>query len=228
MKTAGEVRFRLTALLAATTLAALLAAAVGPEFRKLPPAAQLSLVAYWLVTLAVATAGFVWQWRRSLRPAADMGKVLCRATLKRGRWWLQPLVRLAVLLVLAIWLASEAAEMGELTERFSYSGLSRLLAIAMRGTVMGAVLGIGLLPQLFARPAFVCDRGVWSLRRSVVWSKLRSWAWLPERPGVMHLGVANPTALQGDVYLAIPAEDRAAAEEFVREKTELTIPAGGR
>jgi hypothetical protein len=224
LKTAGDVRFRLTALLAATTLAALLAAAVGPAFRKLSPQAQWSLAAYWIVTLLVATAGFAWQWRRSLRPAADMGTVRWQAKLRRRQAWLEPVVRVAVALALASWLASEAAQVGELTDRFAYNGASRWFAVAVRGGAMGTVIGMILLPQIFRPPAFVCERGVWTLRRTVVWSKLKSWGWLSDRPGVMKLGVAPPAGMLGDVYLAIAAEDRAAVEDFVREKTELTIP----
>ena len=89
---------------------------------------------------------------------------------------------------------------------------------------MGWIAGIVIAPALLNRPAFICTRGVWALGNEVVWSKLAAWQWLPDRPGVMKLTEAKIYGRSRELFIAIPAELRLDVEDYVREKTELTIP----
>jgi hypothetical protein len=221
---APGIRFRLPALLAAMTLLALLAALAGPHFRRQSAVAQQSLAVYWVIVLVMTIAGFVWRWRRTTTPNPLMGVAHWRVTLVRRRWWLDPLMRITVFAILAVLLAEEAAYVVRLTDRFADGPISRWMAIVLRGTIKGFVLGLVLSFSLLRRPAFICDRGVWSLGRETFWSKLKAWEWLPHRPGVLRLGEVNASKVRGDVFLAVPSEIRTVVEEYVREKTELTIP----
>jgi hypothetical protein len=216
------VRFRLPALLAVMTLLALFAALAGPYFRRQSLEVQQSLAASWAITLAIGGAAFVRRWRAMMSPKPLMGRAHWRVTLLRRRRWHDPTVRVAALALMLMWLSSEANQVTIMTDRFASGTTSRWMAVAGRGILMGLLLGFGVLPLLLKRPAFLCDRGVWSLRREVVWSKLSGWRWETARPGVLRL--TERLAPRGDLLLAVPAELRDAVEAFIREKTELTIP----
>ena len=219
---APAIRFRLPALLAVMTLLALLAALAGPYFRRQSLEVQQSLAASWAITLAIGGTAFVRRWRAMMSPKPLMGRAHWRVTLLRRRRWHDPTVRVASLALMLMWLSSEASQVTMMTDRFASGTTSRWMGVAARGILMGALLGFGLLPLLLKRPAFLCERGVWSLRREVVWSKLSGWRWETDRPGVLRL--TERLAPRGDLLLAIPAELRDAVEAFIREKTELTIP----
>lgn len=218
------IRFRLPALLAVMTALALLAALAGPYFRRQSEVAQQSLVAFWAMMLVAACATLVWQWRRMMTPNRLMGTVYWQATLVWRRSWLNPAVRIAAFAALVLLLSSEAEHVVRQTDRFAGGLRLQWVNIAVRGTIKGLMLGFFLLPALLKQSAFICERGVWSLRRELVWSKLREWEWLPDRPGVLRLREARVSRFRGDVFLAVPTEFRAAVEAFIREKTELTIP----
>ncbi len=218
------IRFRLPALLAVMTLLALLAALAGPYFRRQSEVAQQSLVAFWAMMLVAACATLVWQWRRMMTPNRLMGTVHWRVTVDWRRSWINPAVRIAAFAALVLLLTSEAEHVVRQTDRFAGGLSSRWVNVSVRGIIKGLMLGFFLLPVLLKQSAFICERGVWSLRRELVWSKVREWEWLPNRPGVLRLREVRVSRFRGDVFLAVPAEFRAAIEDFVREKTELTIP----
>lgn len=220
------MRFRLPAMIAVMTLLALLAALAGPFFRQQSAVAQRSLVAYWLVTLVVAICGFAWRWRLITTANPLMGTAHWQVTLVSRRRWLGIAVRVGAFAALAAWLGSEATKVVQFHDRFANDPMSRWIAVAMRGTLMGWIAGIVIAPALLNRPAFICTRGVWALGNEFVWSKLAAWQWLPDRPGVMKLSEAKTYGRQRELCIAIPAELRLAVEDYVREKTELTIPDG--
>lgn len=224
LKRSPGMRFRLPAMIAAMTLLALLAALAGPFFRQQSAVAQRSLVAYWLVTLAVAVCGFAWRWRLITTANPLMGTAHWQATLVSRRRWQGIVLRVGAFAALAAWLGSEAGKVVQFHDRFANDPMSRWIAVAMRGTLMGWIAGIVIAPALLNRPAFICSRGVWALGKEVVWSKLAAWQWLPDRPGVMKLSEAKTNGRQRELFIAIPAELRLAVEDYVREKTELTIP----
>jgi hypothetical protein len=224
LKRSPGMRFRLPAMIAAMTLLALLAALAGPYFRQQSAVAQRSLVAYWLVTLAVAIGGFAWRWRLMTTPNSLMGTAHWQATLVSRRWWLGIVWRIGAFAALAAWLGSEAGNVVQLHDRFANGPASRWIAVALRGTFMGWIAGIGIVLTMLNRPAFICSRGVWALSKEVVWSKLAEWQWLPDRPGVMKLTEAKIYGRSRELFIAIPAELRLEVEDYVREKTELTIP----
>jgi hypothetical protein len=224
LKRSPGVRFRLPAMIAAMTLLALLAALTGPFFRQQSAVAQRSLVAYWLVTLTVAIIGFAWRWRLITTANPLMGTAHWQATLVSRRWWQGIVIRAGLFAGLAAWLGSEAGKVVQMHDRFANDLVSRWIAVAMRGTLMGWIAGIVIAPSMFNRPAFICTRGVWALGKEIVWSKLAAWQWLPDRPGVMKLSEAKTNGRQRELFIAIPAELRLAVEDYVREKTELTIP----
>ncbi len=218
---ATGVRFRLPALLAAMSLLALLAAFAGPYFRQQSALAQRALATYWIIAAMVAIASWAWRWRRMTTPPPQMGAVHWRVTLVWGRAWPGPTVRLAILAVAAIWLVLGARHVAVAANRFP-DGITWLVLV-LTGMVMGFTLGGAMLPLILKQPAFVCDRGIWSVHRETIWSKLKSWEWRPEKPGVLRLSEVHSTRLHGHLFLAVPAKLRAAVEAFVREKTELTI-----
>lgn len=153
-----------------------------------------------------------------------MGTAHWQATLVSRRWWLGIVWRVGAFAALAAWLGSEAGNVVQLHDRFANGPTSRWIAVALRGTFMGWIAGIGIVPTMLNRPAFICSRGVWALGKEVVWSKLAAWQWLPDRPGVMKLSEAKIYGRTRELFIAIPAELRLAVEDYVREKTELTIP----
>ncbi|WP_145430263.1 hypothetical protein [Lacipirellula limnantheis] len=219
---ATGVRFRLPALLAAMSLLALLAALAGPYFRRQSLEVQQSLAAYWTLTLVIGASSFVRRWRAMMTPNPLMGCAHWRVTLLRRRPWRDVAVRVGALALILLWLSSGTRHVTMLSDRFASGTTLQWLGVAARGIVMGVILGYGLLPLLLKRSAFLCERGVWSLRREVVWSKLSAWRWETDRPGVLRL--TERLAPRGDLLLAVPAELRDAVEAFIREKTELTIP----
>lgn len=218
------VRFRLPALLAAMSLLALLAALAGPYYRQQSALAQRSLAAYWIIAAMVAIASWAWRWRRMTTPPLQMGGVHWRVTLVWGRAWPGPTVRIAILATVAIGLALGTRHIVGAANRLPEGFISPWMLVILNGTVMGFTFGGAMLPLIPKQPAFVCDRGVWSVHRQTVWSKLKAWDWKPDKPGVLRLSEVHSTRLHGHLFLAVPAELRAAVEAFVREKTELTIP----
>ncbi|MBA4107751.1 MAG: hypothetical protein C0485_18615 [Pirellula sp.] len=221
---ATGVRFRLPALLAAMSLLALLAALAGPYFRQQSTLAQGSLSAYWGMAAMAAIASWAWRWRRMTTPPPQMGAVHWRVTLVWGRAWPGPTIRLSILAAAAMWLVFGTGHIVGAANRFPDGFSSPWTLAIINGTVMGFTLGGAMLPLLPKQPAFVCDRGVWSVHRQTVWNKLKAWQRRSDKPGVMQLTEVHSTRLHGHLFLAVPTKRRAAIEAFVREKTELTIP----
>ena len=223
LKRSPGLRFRLPAVLAAMTLLALLAALAGPFFRQQTAVAQQSLLAYWLVTIAVAIGAFAWRWRRMTTPSPLMGMAYWQVTLVRRSWRRDVAVRAGIIAFLAFWLAWEAMQFVRIHDRFVDGPIS--FGIAIRGAFSGWVVGLGFVPRLLKRPAFICQRGLWTFgKREAFWSKLTAWQWLSDRPGVMKLSETKTYGRSRELFIAIPAELRLAVEDYVREKTELTIP----
>lgn len=216
------VRFRIRSLIAVTTAVAILAALTGRYFRGQSPEAQQSLAVFWTLTIVIGASSFVRRWRAMMTPNPLMGCAHWRVALLRRRPWLDAAVRVGALTLILLWSSSATRHVAMLTDRFASGTTLRWPGVVARGILMGAMLGFGLLPLLLKRSAFLCERGVWSLRREVVWSKLSGWRWEADRPGVLRL--AERLAPRGDLLLAVPAEFRDAVEAFIREKTELTIP----
>jgi hypothetical protein len=224
LKHSPGLRFRLPAALAAMTLLALLAALAGPFFRQQSAAAQQSLLAYWLVTIAVAIGAFAWRWRRMTKPNPLMGMAYWQVTLVRRSWRRDVAVRAGIIVFLMFWLAWEAMLFVRIPDRFADGPIS--FSIAIRGAFSGWVVGLGFVPRLLKRPAFICQRGLWTFGKpEAFWNKLAAWQWLPDRPGVMKLSETKTYGRSRELFIAIPAELRLAVENYVREKTELTIPA---
>jgi hypothetical protein len=225
LKRSPGLRFRLPAMIAAMTLLALLAALAGPFFRQQTAVAQRSLLAYWLVTIAVAIGAFAWRWRRMTTPNPLMGMAYWQVTLVRRSWRRDVAVRAGIIVFLAFWLAWEAMQFVRIHDRFAQGLVSRTFAVAVRGSVIGWLIGLGLAPRLLKRPAFICQRGLWTFGKpEAFWSKLTAWQWLSDRPGVMKLSETKTSGRSRELFVAIPAELRLAVEDYVREKTELTIP----
>ena len=218
------VRFRLPALLAVMSLLALLAAIAGPYFRQQSALAQRSLATYWIIAAMVAIASWAWRWRRMTTPPPLMGTVHWRVTLVWGRAWPGPTVRLAILATVAIGLVLGTRHIVGAADRIADGFFSPWLLVVLNGTVLGVTFGGAMLPLIPKQPAFICDRGVWSVHRETIWSKLKAWEWKPDNPGVLRLSEVHSTRLHGHLFLAVLAEFRDAVEAFVREKTELTIP----
>jgi hypothetical protein len=221
---APGVRFRLPALLAVMTLLALLAALAGPYFRQQSALAQRSLAIYWIIAVTVGIASWAWRWRRMTTPPPQMGAVHWRVVLTSGRAWPAPTVRLAIVATVAIGLVLGTGHIVRAADRLADGFFSPWLLVVLNGTVIGFTFGGAMLPLIPKQPAFICDRGVWSVHRETVWNKLKTWEWKPDKPGVLRLTETHSTRLHGHLFLAVPAELRAAVEAFVREKTELTIP----
>lgn len=88
-----------------------------------------------------------------------------------------------------------------------------LMGVVIEGLRGGLILAIVLYAQL-PQPTFLCDNGIASGRMSYIrWKYVRHASWLPDRPSVLKL-----RRYDGDLFLEIPAADRAAIDAFVREK----------
>ena len=212
------VRFRLRTILVATTVAEVLAGLAGWYFRQQEPTAQQALLVYWGLVTTATLAAFVWRWRRAMTPDASMGQVYWRVTSAWRWWWAAPVLRLAIVSFFLGGLVFESGVIVEATARMKPGSLDYWTFVLLRSIIWGTVLGMGMIIN-FIDPAFVCERGVWMLYRTMMWNRLKDWEWMSNRPGVLRLRGA-----QGKAFLHVPAEHRAAVEEFVRAKTELTIP----
>lgn len=212
------VRFRLRTILVATTLAAVLAGFAGWYFRRQAPTAQQALLVYWGVVATATFTAFVWRGRRAMRPDASMGRAYWRVTSAWRWWWAAPVLRLAIISFFLAGLVFESSVIVEATAKMKPGSLEFWTFVLLRSVIWGTVLGMGMIIN-FIDPAFVCERGVWMLHRTILWNRLKEWEWMTNRPGVLRLREAYIKA-----FLAVPAEHRAAIEEFVRAKTELTIP----
>ena len=212
------VRFRLRTILVATTVAAVLAGLAGWYFRRQAPTAQQALLVYWGLVTTATLAAFVWRWRRSMTPDPSMGQVYWRVTSAWRWWWAAPLLRLNILAFFLWGLVYESAGIVEFTESTKPGTLDFWTVVLLRSVIWGIVMGMGMIIN-FIDPAFVCERGISMLHRPIMWNRLKEWEWMSNRPGVLRLRGDH-----GKAFLRVPAEHRAAVEEFVRAKTELTIP----
>ena len=213
------VRFRLRTILVATTVAAVLAGLAGWYFRRQEPTAQLALLVYWGVVTMATLVAFVWRWRRAMTPDEAMGQVYWRVSSAWRFWWAAPVLRLAIVSFFLGGLVFESGVIVEMTVKVRWSSSSEFWTfVLLRSVIWGTVLGMGMIVN-FIDPAFVCERGVWMLHRTIMWHRLKEWEWMSNRPGVLRLREAY-----GKAFLAVPAKHRAAIDAFVREKTELTIP----
>jgi len=212
------VHFRLRTILVATTVAAVLAGLAGWYFRRQELTAQQALLVYWGLVMTATLAAFVWRWRRAMAPDPSMGQVHWRVTSAWRYWWAAPVLRLAIISFFLGGLVFESGVIVEATARMKHGSLDYWTFVLLRSVIWGTVLGMGMIIN-FIDPAFVCERGVWMLYRTMMWNRLKDWEWMSNRPGVLRLRGA-----QGKAFLHVPAEHRAAIEEFVRAKTELSIP----
>jgi hypothetical protein len=212
------VRFRLGTILVATTVAAVLAGLAGWYFRRQAPTAQQALLVYWGLVTTATLAAFVWRWRRSMTPDPSMGQVYWRVTSAWRWWWAAPVLRLNIVGFFLWGLVYESAGIVEFAVRTKSGTLDFWTVVLLRSVIWGIVMGMGMIIN-FIDPAFVCERGISMLHRPIMWNRLKEWEWMSNRPGVLRL-----RGTHGRAFLHVPAEHRAAIEEFVREKTELTIP----
>jgi hypothetical protein len=212
------VRFRLRTILVATTVAAVLAGLAGLYFRRQEPTAQQALLVYWGLVTTATLAAFVWRWRRAMTPAPSMGQVYWRVTSAWRYWWAAPVLRFGIVSFFLLGLVYESGVIVEITAKMRPGTLDFWTVVLLRSVIWGTVLGMGMIIN-FIDPAFVCERGVWMLHRTILWNRLKEWEWTANRPGVLRLREAH-----GKAFLSVPAERRAAVEAFIREKTELTIP----
>lgn len=212
------VRFRLRTILVATAVVAVLASLAGLYFRRQEPAAQQALLAYWGLVTTATLAAFVWRWRRAMTPDRSMGQIYWRVTSAWRYWWAAPVLRATIVSFFLLGLVYESGVIVKMTVTMKPGTLEFWTFVLLRSVIWGTVLGMGMIIN-FIDPAFVCERGVWMLHRTIMWNRLKEWEWIPNRPGVLRLREAH-----GKAFLAVPAEKLAAIEAFVREKTELTIP----
>ena len=147
-----------------------------------------------------------------------MGQVHWRVASAWRYWWAAPVLRAAIVSFFLLGLVYESGVIVKMTVTMKPGTLEFWTFVLLRSVIWGTVLGMGMIIN-FIDPAFVCERGVWMLHRTIMWNRLKEWEWTPNRPGVLRLREAH-----GKAFLSVPAERRAAIEAFVREKTELTIP----
>ncbi len=209
------MRFRLRSLLALVTVAAIVLAIAGIYYRRQTPEAQSALVTYWLCVAGCWGMGVAYQWTAPGRVAAQSGDVRFVITSPAVNWRGMRSSRLGywmrLALIVATWFVLLAFKSDQIVER-----VGRQNSMSYR-LIQG--IADGLLLTLFSLnfrvvPTYLCEHGVSTYGALAAWKHVRHGSWLPDRPAWLKL-----RRLDGDIYLEIPATDRAAVEAFVREKT---------
>ncbi|MCC6491896.1 MAG: hypothetical protein IT424_02625 [Pirellulales bacterium] len=199
------VRFRLRTLLWTTTALAVLAAVAGPLYRRAPAEGQTRLLIHWSALLAVTGLAYCSHQRDYARRHGGRAvRFVVWETSRSGRpargvWG-------------SLWLALVVCWIGVTSH-----------AVALEQHSPWESLGSSLVPGLVAagliffysrRALFLCDDGMPLAKNCFVpWGHVHSVETVSGRPTVLKLG-----RLDGDVYIEVPADMRAALEEFLREK----------
>jgi len=217
------IRFPLRAMLLVTSVAALLAAAVGPAYRAAAPESRLALVAFWLMLLGVLAGNLWYQWRGHARRLATAGPI--RFTLQRPDLRRYSLIEnigaavtfLASLLVLLSSLAMACVVTLELVRSGGEAGVFGLMyAAGMIGLWMNAAMYFLYRPIAHMRPILLGERGIVVRRRVLPWESFKRASWHHLLPNWLMLygsertyAMESPPALKADV------------EAFVRTKTRF-------
>lgn len=210
------LRFRLRALLLATTVAAVLAAIGGAYLRRLPTAAQGPLLVYWLCVAALSAVGFWLHWRSGWRLPETMGPphfMLWSAGANGASFWQRPAGGVITAL---LWLAFIGAQSAGIAQRLPRMNQIHWFGDAVFPGCFHGLMSAGAIVAFLRRPVFLTDKGVWSAGAWGPWRYIRHAEWIRDRPAVMKL-----RRLDGDFKVDVPAKLRAEVEAFVREKTKF-------
>jgi hypothetical protein len=204
------MRFRLRAILWATTLLAIAMAMAAPYWRRQSEPVQWALAAYWFGFLAFAALGGWINWRTAWRHLPEAGPIAHIAWIS-GRTRLNPFQHPVGIAVLAIsMLAVLAAQSHVIAQRGHLASAS--LFTLTQGFAHGFMCG-GFLLFFLRRPAYLCEKGILG-GIYAPWKYIRHAEWMADRDGVLKL-----RRLDGDIYLDVPNEVHNAVEAFVRGKT---------
>jgi len=217
------LRFPLRAMLVVTSGAALLAAALGPAYRMATPESRSTLLAFWLMLLAVLVGNFWYQWRGHARRLAKAGPI--RFTLQRPDLRRYSLIEsvgaaatfLASLMVLLCSLMMACVFTLEVARSAGGTGVfGAMYAAGMIGFWMSAAMYFLYRPFAHMRPILLGEQGVVVRRRVLPWGSFKRASWHHLLPNWLMLygsergyAVAAPDAIKSDI------------EAFVRTKTRF-------
>ncbi len=217
------MRFPLRALLVVTSGAALLAAALGTVYRMAAPDSRLTLLAFWLMLLAVLAGNLWYQWRGHARRLAKAGPI--RFTLQRPDLRKYSLIEsigasatfLASLLVLLLSLMMASLFTLELARRGGEAGVFGAMYVAgMIGFWMNAAMYFLYRPFAHMRPILLGDQGVVVRRRVLPWESFKRASWHHLLPNWLMLYGSERT-----YAAATPDAIKAEVDAFVRTKTRF-------
>ena len=204
------MRFRLRAILVATTLLAIALAMAAPYWRRQSEPVQWALAAYWFGFLAFGALGGWINWRTAWRHLPEAGPIAHIAWMS-GRSQLNGFQRTGGIVALAIsMLAVLAAQSHSIAQRGHLASAS--LFTLTQGFAHGFMCG-GFLLFFLRRPAFLCENGI-LCGIHAPWKYIRHAQWMADRDGVLKL-----RRLDGDIYLDVPKDVRGDVETFLRKKT---------
>ncbi len=210
------VRFRLRALLIATTVAAVLAAIGGAYLRCLPTQVQGPLLVYWLCLAALSAIGLWHHWRTGWRLPETMGDphfVLWSAGANGASFWQRPS---GAIFTAVLWLALIGAQSVGITNRLPRMSQIDWFGDAVFPGCFHGLMSAGAIVAFLRRPVFLTDIGVWSANGGGPWRYIRHAEWLRNQPAVMKL-----RRLDGDIIIEVPVRMRTEVEAFVRDKTSF-------
>lgn len=219
------MRFPLRAMLLVTSGAALLAAALGPAYRAAAPGSRSTLLAFWLMLLAVLAGNLLYQWRGHARRLAKAGPI--RFTLQRPDLRKYSLIEsigalatfLASLLILLFSVMMGCVFTLEVARHDGGTGVfGAMYAAGMIGFWMNAAMYFLYRPFAHMRPILLGEQGVIVRRRVLPWGTFRRASWHHLLPNWLMLygserayAAAAPEAIRNDV------------EAFVRTKTRFEV-----
>jgi hypothetical protein len=218
------VRFRMRAMIWATTVVAILAAIAGPYFRIQTREGQLILLSLWSC-IAVTAVWSVWRnWRGMWKLPAGAGSIDFILWLAAKRWWGTPRT-LAMTLFAICTCVFFVGLMSKMMMSDIQSGRMSWIPLGFQVFLSGTIVA-GSLRWLLPEPIRFCTAGVLMGTTAIPWAHIRSAEWAWNRPGVLRLH-----RLDGDIYAAAPAELRREVEEYLRQRTafigEATSDADG-
>jgi hypothetical protein len=216
------LRYRVRTLLTVTVVVAILAAIAGPYWRRQTPEVRISLLGYWAL-LAACSCGSLWLRLRNAfslqRDREGKQRIVRMIVTQWGFRHMRPSLQwagLAVTVLFALFYTAIASRSVVVQLQGRLPTRSWIFWQTNLSLVYVPALLFGLAAWFFLpRPVFLCEEGIpLSQTVFVPWRYIRSAEWRRGRPGSLKLH-----RLDGDLYFEVPADQRAAVEEFLRTKS---------
>lgn len=199
------VRFRLRTLLRLTTALAALAAIAGPFYRSAPPERRTPLLLVWSVILLMTGGSYYWRLREAVgRFQGRQVKFVVLQTGMTGATIQRAAIVFCAAPLVLLWTAFVS---------YAVAFEARAVNSLGHGLWIGSAAA-GIIFSLSKRPLPFCEEGIPLAKGHVVpWRHIRF-----AEPIKGSLGAMKLRRFDGDIYVELPAQSRAAIQDFLRKK----------